>query len=324
MEFQKFLESVDSPAPKAEYLTSIIEILATADIWDRKQLVADLATQQQMFAMVTKGMTSAGKIGFIKRAFELAGTLVSDPSNSSLQLAPTSLLQALRKDDKKVHVDMANELKDVSLDCLSASTLPKGAQVDALASEVERLKAKGVVAPFVHVELRKFLPSWCDELSSPGDSSDEEDQSKAVQDLARALGAKPKEKRRLSLLQWCLAFDKYAIAAAATKQLSFDAAMAHKEVCLQVASRAQLKHRRHILAVLYDDVCRKEWSELAYAGSLDVTKAAMKLDDNLLSRAETLHDQQLSKSKGKGKGKRNSWSGSSWDSSQPAYKRGRY
>ena len=114
----------------------------------------------------------------------------------------------------------------------------------------------------MNVDLRKFLPSWSDELASPGDSEEEDESSKSLQDLANALGAKPKEKRRLNLLQWGLAFDKYALAAAATKQLPYSSAMAHKEVCLQVALRAQLQHRRHFLAVLYDEVCRKEWTDL--------------------------------------------------------------
>lgn len=329
MEFNKFLESVDSPAKDSDYIEAVVAIFASCDIWDHKDLIADRDTQIQMFSIVTKNVQSAGKIAFIKRAFEHAGILSPSAPAQDLQLAPNSLLQVLRKEEKKViHVDMPTELKEVALDSLLPCSLPKGTQVDALATEIDRLKQKGIVAPFVNVDLRKFLPSWMDELSQAGESSDEEDSSRAVLELAKALGAKTKVKRNLTMLQWGIAFDKYAFAASATRQITFAATVAHKDICLQVAARAQLKHRRHFLGVLYDEVCRKEWSELAYGGSskFNVSEAATKLCDTLLTRAENLYDQQFAKGSGKsnGKGKRNSWGTSSWNSYQPASKRARY
>ena len=245
-------------------------------------------------------------------------------------------MQAMRKQDKTLHVDMPSVLKKVSLDSLLDCSLPKGAQVDCLATEIDRLKQKGIASPYIFVDLKKYLPTWCDELNQAGESSDEEETSKAVQELARAMGAKPKEKRSLNLLQWGLAFDKYAIAATATNQMTFAATVAHKDICLQVAARAHLKQgRRHFLGVLYDQVCRKEWSEIAYASSsFNVSDAATKSSDSLLQRAENLYDQQFAKGKSKGNGKGNDkrpwnqsqggWSASSWQSSQPAWKRGRH
>ena len=76
------------------------------------------------------------------------------------------------------------------------------------------------------------------------------------------------------------------MAAAATRQLEFAAALAHKQICLlassrahprarrpagappvsQVAAHAQLKGRKAHLGVIYDQVARRSWAEKAAAG----------------------------------------------------------
>ena len=50
--------------------------------------------------------------------------------------------------------------------------------------------------------------------------------------------------------------DRYAMAAACTGQLTLGAAIAHKDICLQVAMQAGLEARGRHLGVLYDKLCR--------------------------------------------------------------------
>ena len=82
-----------------------------------------------------------------------------------------------------------------------------------------------------------------------------------------------------------LAAGRYALAAAATEQFDFAAALAHKQICLlalprapprpsadwsppvsQVATHAQLKGRKSHLGVVYDQVVRRAWTEKTAAG----------------------------------------------------------
>ena len=84
------------------------------------------------------------------------------------------------------------------------------------------------------------------------------------------------------MIWWQPAWDRYALAAAVLKQLSFLASMAHRRIVLAIAARAEVKKRGPLVAVLYDElvrcvhacarvhVCclsclraRKHWSELA-------------------------------------------------------------
>ena len=93
--------------------------------------------------------------------------------------------------------------------------------------------------------------------------------------------------------------------------------MQHKDNCLRVAARAGLKsgpagRRKHWLAVVFDETCRKAWADRAYAESdFDINEAACKLDTDLLQIAEDKFDsiceenrKNLSPNpKGNGKGK---------------------
>ena len=53
-----------------------------------------------------------------------------------------------------------------------------------------------------------------------------------------------------------IAFDRYALAACATGQMSFQGAMTHKNVVVDVAMTAHAEKRRPLLGVIYDEVAR--------------------------------------------------------------------
>ena len=60
--------------------------------------------------------------------------------------------------------------------------------------------------------------------------------------------------RRVACITICL---RYAVAAAVLKQMSFQSALAHKDVCLEVAATAGVNERQPLLAVFYDEECRQ-------------------------------------------------------------------
>ena len=53
-----------------------------------------------------------------------------------------------------------------------------------------------------------------------------------------------------------LAFDRYALAAQVTGQLSFQGAMKHKNVVTEVANSAGAEGRTRMLGVMYDELSR--------------------------------------------------------------------
>ena len=66
-----------------------------------------------------------------------------------------------RKPAVHVHVDLAKGLAEASLQTLPSSCWPEGTLADALASEAAALTRNyGVEKPFVHVDLRKWVPFW--------------------------------------------------------------------------------------------------------------------------------------------------------------------
>ena len=108
-------------------------------------------------------------------------------------------------------------------------------------------------------ELKNFLPCWSGAQPESDASSDDEPRHK--HDKTRT--KKSSKTQNLSLLQWVSAFDRYAIAAAATNQWPLHASMKHKDNCLRIANEAG-PTRKHWLALVYDELCRKEWARRAY------------------------------------------------------------
>ena len=241
-----------------------------------------------------------------------------------------SFVQACKKETAFVHVNLAEKIKDISLKDLPQQHWPKGAAVDALATEVQVLKTKkNIPNPFVAVDLHKFLPYWITQGSN-GACADVEDDDKgdsalaqATSRLADAWGAPHKvNKKRLDILSWQVAFDKYAVAAHSCNQWSFGASMAHKEICLRIAFRATKEGRRQWLGVVYDEIARDMWANRARSGdpTFDINQVCLQEDSDILAEAKFLFDQEAQpqkdrkafdkgnhsfdpKGKGKGKGK---------------------
>ena len=75
--------------------------------------------------------------------------------------------------------------------------------------------------------LNLWVPDWCKEVAGTAeDSSDDEQADKK---------AKKKEKITMTMLSWGIAFDRYALAAAAMGQWEYWSSRAHLENCYKVA-----------------------------------------------------------------------------------------
>ena len=179
------------------------------------------------------------------------------------------------------HVDLAAKMGSLTLNDLPSSCWPPPDAVDELAKKIRAKISKGFKNVFILADLSQFMPSYCHSPHGQGDSEDDPHPSG------------PKQKGALlQFSEWTVAFDKYALAAQATGQMSLAAAYAHKEVCLGVAFRAHIDGRTHKLGVVYDEVARRSWAQRASseeAGFL-VNRAAGQLDLTLLHLAQNEFD----------------------------------
>ena len=202
-------------------------------------------------------------------------------------------------------MDICATLKTASLEGLPSDLLPRrcaachgGARapfcarrlrrssdlVDELASEVAKLRKRGIEKGFVNVKLARWLPQHLAGALRDAD----EDEAKLSEDLKNlaqarcltvacaraaptlsreAMGAKTTPKRvMMTLSQFHLAWSRYAVGAHATGQLSYAAAAAHRDVCMTVGLGAARNKRRVQLAVYYDEQARKDWAERSRSG----------------------------------------------------------
>ena len=348
---QAFLESVkgSAAAGRVEKTKGIlsnpnVEILSPGDF---------VGTSVEHIEHGYGSAISAGTVGFIGRAITKANAMFGETAVSTqasnldaaaaaaaqganLQIVAAAAAQgasenfvsalnnAIGKKDsvQKVHVDVKVKMQGLVPE-LPQAVWPQSSAVDKLATEAARLVKGGIMVPFVFVDIKAFLPSWAElgSVSVDQQSDDEGEFNKGCQALAGVLvgNVDNRKSKRLDILKWQAAFDKYMLGAAAADQLSLAGAMAHKDICVQVALRASLgaPARRAGLGVIYDEVARRSWAQRAAAGDFvmltDVSKAAMTLDPVLLREAEAIYDAAKpqnvaygkfeSKGAGKGKGK---------------------
>ena len=155
----------------------------------------------------------------------------------------------------------------MNLERLPESCFPASDVVNKLASlRAKGLKAK-VQAPFPLVDLAEFQPSWC--LDSPAEAGE------------------TKKGGKLDMVRWMAAFQAYAVAADAAEVClllrraplrwdlfaivvlqvwKYSSAIAHLNVCLEIAAGAAAEKERFSLAIIYDEICCSEWNLKATRG----------------------------------------------------------
>ena len=269
-------------------------------------------------------MWSHGVGAFIQRVFEkdanlrhVAEQLLVSAKEASMNEAPHgSMMEMLALSaapkQPKVCVNLNAQVNGdekgpaMGLAGLSLEHWPKADLVDSLATELARLKAKGVERPFIYTDVAQFLPGWCpksyQEDEQEGAEEVENMMGKGFRLMAERLGAPKKVKHRLDVLRWSIAFDRFAIALAATGQLSYGKAMEHKALCQRVALEAN-EGRRHSLGVIYDEVARRAWEARARSGcAFDIESVAGKMEEGLLHDAKRAYDTSGLPSAGRSKG----------------------
>ena len=95
----------------------------------------------------------------------------------------------------------------------------------------------------------RFLPATCKEYQAIWLDDDGEA-------LAGGSASKAGGKKYVDFAWWLLAWDRYALAAVATKQMDFKQAMQHKAVVAEVAANAATEGKSSLVAVIYDDLVR--------------------------------------------------------------------
>ena len=101
-------------------------------------------------------------------------------------------------------------------------------------------------------------------------------------------GTKGKPAKRSDLALWQMAWDRFALAVAMLEMVPYSAAMRHKQVVLEIAVSAATDERKPVLAVVYDELVRKEWENKSglLGDALSVATAMVSEDDVVLKRAK--------------------------------------
>lgn len=279
-----------------------------------------LGTTPELIAQCNGGQLSAGMFSFLGRCIKKAtdeaitsqapvtprgATAGGDGQNWSQEqmlahaVALSSVLGDKKQQSKTVCFLLGPHLKKICLENLPAACQPGHVAMDAAASMgvklQNKLKAAGEAnpsEPFVFVDMRDFEPSWCKigEAVLPEDAVKEHEGSEKEAPARATLAPKKCQ----PVLRWSVAFDKWAVFAAARGHLSFAKCLAHKELCQKIAFRATKKGRTAALGVIYDELCRKAWAERAMLGAsdaFDIEAVAGVLDDITLDEAEDRFDE---------------------------------
>ena len=291
----------------------------TSDKMETAAVQADLMAQaapalaNDLDAPPVTPLWSHGVGAFIQRVFAKEATLreadakmiaeatsaYETPKGSMMEMlsmygAPAKQPKVCINLNALVNGDYANGKDAMGLAGLDLAHWPKAELVDTMATELARLKARGVEKPFIYTDVAQFLPGWCPKASKVEEQESAEEAEhllgKGFRQLAERLGAPKTIKQRLDVLRWIVAFDRYAIALSATGQLSYGKAMEHKALCQKVALEAN-EGRRGGLGVVYDEVARKEWESRARSGcTFDIETVAGKLEETLLHDAKRVYD----------------------------------
>ena len=89
----------------------------------------------------------------------------------------------------------------------------------------------GVDRPYIDVDLRQWLPQWAAGSVAGPPGVEEPDGASSIEQLASAIRRDPRPRKApLTPAQWTIAFDAFALGAAACGMMDYPAALAHKVV----------------------------------------------------------------------------------------------
>ena len=284
----QFLATVDGTE---KFVARAVEALAKNDITEVYELRgADADVIRKHVGQMTGGLHA-----FIDTACDKYKTYVkaqkAEKDNGIIATRISAVEEALGPKLAKptVHINLDVEIQKLSLRDLPSICGPRSLAVDTLATEISKKQEKdGIKEPFIYMDLEKFLPSWCPNVS----------EEESAKDFRKG--------KVMDITLWSIAFDKYAMAAACTRQLTLANAIAHKDVCFEVAMTAHNDGLGRLLGAYYDEACRRAWAERSVCGdrTFCVGVEAGKLCESTLRKARAKYHEDKSRNfLGKGKGK---------------------
>ena len=119
------------------------------------------------------------------------------------------------------------------------AALPQQDITDKLGSIIAKQKKRGISDPFPVFDVTDFMPNWC------GATND---------------------KKTMDMGIWLASYQSFALAAHAAGMWNYTAAYMHMRNCMQIMVEARQESKSWKLAVLYDELVRKGWSEKAARG----------------------------------------------------------
>ena len=194
-------------------------------------------------------------------------------------------------------VDINAKLKAANMAGMPWHLIPDMAVWKVLDSEAAQATLAGR-SPFVYVDLtaKEFLPVWLPhsavgaKVKLPGDASEGSLNTATLGTLGEALKAATSSPRFFrNVNQWYASFQRYGVAAVATAHLTMVQVACHSNVILKIAEEELTAGRDPLLAVLYDELCRRQWARRAEANDplLDLQVECQKVDEQTLDTART-------------------------------------
>jgi len=184
----------------------------------------------------------------------------NEKSTSSGQVDLAAVLEtlgvAMKPKPQLLAINTVERMKALELDeSFDLDQCPPQMAVRKLLSKAtEQQKALDMKRlPFVTMNLREFLPGWCADASPV----------LAAHGTAESANS---HKGVLDPVTWRLAWSRFALAAAMVGTMPMDAAMIHRtEVNKLTLEGRTMGGRRVNLGIVYDEVCRRKWSEYSQA-----------------------------------------------------------
>ena len=291
-DWKTFLDTVDAEETDKDVLREAEEFLlaakfrspqsasgiSMAKLEQHPAFPKELPTQ----AFVSRTVEALSAVAAARRAAKELSTANAGMSQPSLgsALSVATMLAPPKA------VDVNALLKGVQLEKLPFSLQLDQGMVDRMASETETAKRLGR-KPFTFVELtgKETLPLWLAPETAGGKVEDEFaalDTGGSIDSLAKlgqALKGATDAKRFFpSIHQWAAAFLRYAPFAVATEQLDWPMVLTHLNSIFRLVEEERCEGRGPQLAILYDELLRRQLERRAQKGDPTLDMHAMMAD----------------------------------------------
>ena len=301
-DFKGFILQVDEVAPDGEVVNTVIDVLAANGIasqlglegladshldaaFSGKGLCAAALAKRALWAVNTASQIKRQKR--IEQASSQSMVAQSSSQAAPQQLLPASEVQQITDivgvdisaaavakilAEPQLQVDVPTALKAAQLDGLAFHLQPEHCVWRLLESE-NKAATKDVRTAFSYVDLtsKPFLPLWLPQdtiggkhmMGSDWAFLDPTTTTGTLQQLGAALKAVSSSPRFFrSFPQWLAAFFKYAVVAVGTKQLTWPQVLSYVNVVCELQEKQRAESGNPFLAMLYDDVLRKQISHM--------------------------------------------------------------